>query len=92
MGYWIDNILAVKHLLCVYYQVYYGYRNQPIQAANIANFTGVYTLDNLKPYTEYSIYVTAVKLIGNPSRPLEGMKSRTVTGRTLAGGETCIIT
>ena len=58
-----------------------------MQAVNVTNFTGTYTLDNLRPYTEYSVYVTAVRLIGDTSIPLEGMKSRIVTGRTLAGGE-----
>ena len=59
-----------------------------MQTVNIVNFTGTYTLDNLTPYTEYRVYVAAVKLIGGTNRPLEGNKSRTVTGRTLAGGET----
>ena len=67
--------------------MYYGYRNQPMQTVNVTNFTDTYTLDNLTPYTEYSVYVTAVRLIGD-RRPLEGNKSRTVTARTLAGGET----
>ena len=44
-----------------------------------------YTLDNLRPYTEYSVYVTAVKLIATTGRSLEGEKSRIVTARTLAG-------
>ena len=68
--------------------MYYGYHNQPMQTVNVTNFTGTYTLDNLTPYTEYSVYVTAVRLIGDASRPLEGNKSKMVTGRTLAGGET----
>ena len=67
--------------------MYYGYRNQPMWTVNVTKFTGTYTLDNLTPYTEYSVYVTAVRLIGNSSRALEGNKSRTVIGRTLAGGE-----
>ena len=59
-----------------------------MQTVNVTNFTGSYTLDNLTPYTEYSVYVTAVRLIGDTNRSLEGNRSRTVTGRTLAGGET----
>ena len=35
----------------------------------------------------YSVYVTAVRLIGDTARPLEGMKSIVVTGITVAGGE-----
>ena len=67
-------------------QVYYAYGNQPLKAVNVTNFTGMYTLDNLRPYTEYHIYVTAVKLIGITGRPLEGKKSKILTERTLAGG------
>ena len=52
---------------------------------NITNFTGNYTLDNLRPYTEYSVYVTAVRLIGTTGRSLDGEKSDIVTARTLAG-------
>ncbi|XP_065918194.1 contactin-3-like isoform X2 [Dysidea avara] len=68
-----------------YYNVYYNNSDQPVQMVYVTNFTGNYTLDNLRPYTEYSVYVTAVRLIGTTSRPLEGEKSRTVTARTLAG-------
>ena len=59
-----------------------------MKAVNVTNFTtGVYTLDYLRPYTEYRVYVTAVRLIGGDNgRPLEGMKSKTLTERTLAGG------
>lgn len=47
-----------------------------------------YTLTNLRPYTEYSLYVTAVRMIGdNNEEPLEGMKSRSATGKTLAGSK-----
>ena len=53
---------------------------------NVTNFNGNYTLDNLKPYTEYSVYVTAVRLIGTTGRSLEGEKSETVSTRTIAGG------
>ena len=66
--------------------MYYNASDQPVQAINVTNFTGNYTLDNLRPYTEYSVYVTAVRLIGTTGRSLEGEKSRTVTARTLAGG------
>jgi len=66
-------------------QVYYNSSDQLVQVVNVTNFTGNYTLDNLTPYTEYSVYVTAVRLIGTTGRSLEGEKSRTVTTRTLAG-------
>ena len=61
--------------------------SQSKQVVNDANFNDTYTLDNLRPYTEYSIYVTAVRLIEDTDKLLEGMKSRTVTGRTLGGGK-----
>ena len=86
--YTVSWIIALHYInSCFHYQVYYGYRNQPMQTVNVTNFTGTYTLDNLTPYTDYNVYVTAVRLIGDTNRPLEGNKSRTVTGRTLAGGE-----
>jgi len=66
--------------------VHYNANDQPVQVVNVTNFTGNYTLENLRPYTEYSVYVTAVRLIGTTVRSLEGEKSRTVTTRTLAGG------
>ena len=62
----------------------YYHSDQSENTVNITNFNGTYTLDNLRPFTEYSIYVTAVRLIGG--RLQEGMKSRTLTERTLAGG------
>ena len=70
-------------------QVYYSNNNhdQLVQVVSDTNFNGTYTLINLTPYTMYSVYVTAVRLIGDNDRPLEGMKSIIVTGRTLAGGE-----
>ena len=70
-------------------QVYYSNNNhdQSVQVVNDTTFDGTYTLTNLIPYTIYSVYVTAVRLIGGTVRPLEGMKSITVTGRTLAGSE-----
>ena len=87
--YTVSWIIALHYInSCFHYQVYYGYRNQLMQTVNVTNFTGTYTLDNLTPYTEYSVYVTAVRLIGDTGRTLEGNRSRIVTGRTLAGGET----
>ena len=61
--------------------------DQVEKVINVVNFTGTYTLDNLTPYTEYSVYVTAVRLIGDTSRVLEGMKTTTLTERTLAGSK-----
>ena len=66
--------------------MYYYSSDQLVQAANVTNFTGNYTLDNLRPYTEYSVYVTAVRLIETTGRSLEGEKSEIVSARTLAGG------
>ena len=66
--------------------MYYNTSNQLVQVVNVINFTGTYTIDKLRPYTEYSVYVTAVRLIGTTGRPLEGEKSDMVTARTLAGG------
>ena len=57
------------------------------QVVNAINFTGTYTLDNLTPYTEYSVYVTAIRLIGETDRSLEGMKTATLIERTLAGSK-----
>ena len=71
--------------------MYYSNKSHSLskQIANDANYNGTYTLNNLRPYTVYTVYVTAVRLIGgDASRPLEGVKSRTVTGKTLAGGKT----
>ena len=50
----------------------------------------MFIVNNLRPYTQYSVYVTAVKLINVTGRLLEGEKSETVIERTLAGG--CYIT
>ena len=59
---------------------------QSVKVINNANFDGKYILTNLRPYTEYSIYATAVRYIGGTDRPLEGIKSKILTERTLAGG------
>ena len=80
----IDTVIVFSLTLLL--QVHYKSTNQPVQVVNVTTFTGNYTLDNLRPYTEYSVYVTAVRLIGTTGRSLEGEKSRTVTARTLAGG------
>ena len=61
--------------------------DQSEQVVNVVNFTGTYTLDNLTPYTEYSVYVTAVRSIGDTGRVLEGMRSIPITQRTLAGSK-----
>ena len=63
--------------------------DQSFQVVNDTNFDGTYILTNLSPYTIYSVYVTAVRLIGGDNdTPLEGMKSKVLTTRTLAGGGT----
>ena len=62
--------------------------DQTVQVVSGTNFDGTYILTNLIPYTIYSVYVTAVRLIaGDNDRPLEGMKSKILSERTLAGGE-----
>ena len=85
---WFRKLYDYSFWLCI--QVYYnGYsHSQSEQTINVTNFAGTYTLDNLRPYTVYSVYVTAVRLIGDTGKLLEGMKSITLTERTLAGGET----
>ena len=67
--------------------MYYKRNNhdQSEQVVNVADFTGSYTIDNLTPYTKYSVYVTAVRLVGDTGKPLEGMKTTTLIERTLAG-------
>lgn len=57
--------------------------NQPERIVNVTDFTGTYTLDDLRPYTEYSVYV----IVGLIDRPQESVKSMTVTNKTLAGGK-----
>ena len=64
---------------------YYRF-GQTVETVNLTDFNGTYTLGNLRPYTVYSVYVTVVKRRGNTGGPLEGMKSKTLTERTLAGG------
>jgi len=68
-------------------QVYYNHSNQSEQPVNVTKFAGTYTLDNLRPYTFYSVYVTAVSLIDSTNELLEGSKSETLTRRTLAGSK-----
>ena len=53
---------------------------------HVFNFTGSYILEDLTPSTQYSIHVTAVRLIGDEI--LEGNSSITVSARTL--GKKCI--
>ena len=65
---------------------YSSEQSENTSTVNLTDFNGTYTLDNLRPYTEYSIYVIAVRLIGDTGRPQEGMRSNTLTERTLAGG------
>ena len=62
------------------------HHNQQQHVVNVTNFTDLFVVNNLRPYTQYIIYVTAVKLINVTGRLLEGEKSETVNGRTLAGG------
>ena len=50
---------------------------------NVTNFTGTYTLDDLRPYTEYSVYMIA----GVTDRSQESVRTMTITSSTLAGGK-----
>ena len=47
-------------------------------------FTGSYILKNLTSSTRYSIYVRAVRFIGESNEILEGSKSVTATTKTLS--------
>ena len=68
-----------------YLQVHYNLSDLSEKTIKLTSFSGTYTLDNLRPYTVYSVYVTAVRSIGNTGRLLTGMKSTTITERTFAG-------
>ena len=52
-----------------------------MKTVNVYNFIGLYILEDLTPSTQYSIYVTAVRLIGDEI--LEGSSSVTVSAMTL---------
>ena len=52
------------------------------------NFTGSYVLDDLTPSTQYSIYVRAVRLIGENNETLEGNISVVANATTL--GKLCV--
>jgi len=58
-----------------------------MKTVNVFNFTGTYILNNLKPSTQYNIYVRAVRLIGVNEEILEGNSSVMATAKTL-GKET----
>ena len=68
-------------------QVHYNSLGQSEQAVNVTNFNDTYTLVSLRPYTVYSVYVTAVTLINGTGELLEGIKSETANIRTLAGSK-----
>ena len=52
------------------------------------NFTGSYVLEDLTPSTQYNIYVTAVRLIGEKNEILEGNISIVANATTL--GKDCV--
>ena len=56
---------------------------QSERTVDVSDFSGTYTLSDLRPYTDYSVYVT----VGVTDRPQESVRSMTVTSRTLAGGK-----
>ena len=68
-------------------QVHYNSSGQSKQAVNVTNFNGTYTLVSLRLCTVYSVCVTAVTLINGTGELLEGVKSKTVNRRTLAGSK-----
>ena len=53
---------------------------------DVTNYNGTYTLDNLSPYTDYSVHVVVGSTPGSTGRPLESVTSMTVNTTTLAGG------
>ena len=59
--------------------------NQLERMINVTNFNGMYTLNDLRPYTDYSVYMT----VGVTDRPQESVRTMTITSRTLAGGKWC---
>ena len=61
-------------------QIYYS-DGKTTRTINVFNFTCVYILEDLTPSTQYSIHVTAVRLIGDEI--LEGNSSVTVSAKTL---------
>ena len=71
----------------MYFDVDQVYYDQSMKEVNANDFTGSYTLDNLRPYTTYSVYVTAVTQINAMGDQLEGSKSEIVRRRTLAGSK-----
>ena len=48
------------------------------------NFNGSYILNDLTPSTQYSIYVTAVRLVGDDQTILKGKNSTIATAKTLS--------
>ena len=54
---------------------------------SVINFNGTYTLDNLSPYKEYSVYVVVGSTPGSTGRQLESVTSMTVIATTFAGGK-----
>ena len=69
-------------------QVYYYHSDQLDQRVDtVTSFIGSYTLGDLRPYTVYSVYLTAVTLINGTDELLEGTKSEIISRRTLAGSK-----
>ena len=56
------------------------------ESVKVFNFSGSYILQNLLPSTQYSLYVTAVRLIGVNEEIVEGNSSAIVTAVTSAEG------
>ena len=55
---------------------------------DVTNFNGTYTLDNLSPYTDYSVYILVESTPGSAGRlALESVQSSTVSALTLSGGK-----
>ena len=58
---------------------------------DVTNYNGTYTLDNLSPYTDYSVHVVVGSTPGSTGRPLENVTSMTVNIKTLAGGKQLLL-
>lgn len=76
----------VYTLIILWHCVIQVHYNQSVLIVNSTNFNGTCILGNLRPYNEYSIRVRAMTVIQATGEFLEGVESRVVTERTLAGG------
>jgi len=71
-------------------QVHYS-DGEVTKEENVYNFNGSFILEGLRPSTDYSIYVTAVRLVGDSWIVVEGNWSVIVKGTTLVTGKACVL-